>query len=103
LAWADGRRDAVVGAEDDGEEGRETVRKHDELRDPTSCLNKAGMDELIFVLRTKDEDAPGTIRDWVARRIRSGKNKHGDAKIVEALGCALAMERERRTMAEVKP
>lgn len=66
-----------------------------ELADPKSCLSKARDDQMIFVLIETDEDAPGAIRDWIARRIRSGKNKPGDAKLIEAEACATAMERRR--------
>lgn len=68
------------------------MKKSDELNDPQSCLNKAGDDDWIFVLIPEDEDAPDTIRDWIARRIRRGKNKAGDAKLVNAERCARAME-----------
>lgn len=70
------------------------MRKRDELTDPNSCLSKARDDEMIFVLLAHDEDAPDTIRDWVARRIRRGKNQPGDAKMQEALRCAATMGAE---------
>ena len=72
------------------------MRKRDELADPKSCLNKARDEEMLFVLLGRDADAPDTIRDWIRRRIAKGKNKLSDAKIQEALECALTMERERR-------
>jgi hypothetical protein len=72
------------------------MRKKDELTDPNSCLSKARDDEMIFVLLARDEDAPDTIRDWVARRIRRGKNQPGDVKMQEALWCAAIMEVEQR-------
>lgn len=72
------------------------MRKRDELTNPNSCLNKAGDDDMIFVLIPSDEDAPDTIRDWVRRRIRRGKNQPGDPKMVEALENAATMERERQ-------
>lgn len=72
--------------------------KHSEAADPNSCWNKAKDDEIVFVLLERDADAPGTIRDWVARRIRRGKNKPDDAQMIEALECARLMEimREKR-------
>ena len=71
------------------------MKKRDELTCPTSCLNKAGMDEMVFVLRSKDAAAPFVIRAWVQERIRLGKNRATDAKITEALHCAETMEAER--------
>lgn len=63
--------------------------KTKELSDPTSCLNKAKDEHLLFVMNgDTDESAPGSVRDWVRRRISSGKNKITDAKIVEALAWA---------------
>lgn len=40
--------------------------KKNELIEPSSCLNKAGPEEPIFVLRAKDPAAPATIRLWAA-------------------------------------
>jgi hypothetical protein len=68
------------------------MRKRDELTRPNSCLNKARDGEMLFVLLGRDEDAPETIRYWIRRRIRRGKNKPGDPKMVEAELCAQAME-----------
>ncbi len=69
------------------------MRKLDELIH--GCMAKAREDEMTFVLLARDPDAPGTIRDWIARRIASGANKPGDAKLVEAEHCARIMESER--------
>jgi len=71
------------------------VRKIRELQDPKSCLNKAGGYEIIFVLRAKDSCAPDTIRDWIRRRLASGKNIETDAQMIEANACADMMEHER--------
>ena len=71
------------------------MRKVDELTNPNSCMSRAADDEMTFVLLARDESAPGTIRDWVARRIRLGKNKPDDEQIREALECARTMEAER--------
>ena len=70
--------------------------KSDELSNPNSCLNKARDNELLFVLLARDPAAPDTIRHWAHRRISMGKNKYNDPQIVEALGCAELMERERK-------
>jgi hypothetical protein len=69
--------------------------KRDEIEYTESCLNRARDDERIFVLLARDPAAPVAIRAWVAERIRIGKNVLDDAQVVEALDCALRMERER--------
>jgi hypothetical protein len=70
------------------------MRKRDELTVPTSCMNRAKDDEMTFVLLGRDAAAPGTIRAWVAERIRLGKNRWDDAQIREALRCAQTMQDE---------
>lgn len=69
--------------------------KRDEINDSTSCLNRAHDGERIFILLARDVAAPAAIRAWVAERIRLGKNALTDDQIVEALDCALRMDRER--------
>lgn len=59
--------------------------KRDELADPKSCLNRAKMDEMVFVLLGHDIAAGDTIRYWANRRIELGKNKPDDPQIVKAL------------------
>lgn len=68
------------------------MRKIDEIEQPDSCLNRARDKEMLFVLCGDEECAPDTIRDWVERRIRKGKNLPTDAKIIEALLTAKTME-----------
>lgn len=51
-------------------------------------MSRAREDEMTFVLLARDVAAPATIRFWMAERIRLGKNKPGDAQIVEAETCA---------------
>jgi hypothetical protein len=70
--------------------------KSQELTDPTSCMSRAGDDEMTFVLLARDAAAPDTIRFWTGRRIASGKNKENDPQILEALQCAEAMELEQK-------
>jgi len=70
------------------------MRKTDEVTYPTSCLNRAREDEMLFVLLGRDAAAPSTIRHWVDERIRLGKNKANDPQIIEALACALTIESE---------
>lgn len=71
------------------------MKKRDEILDPGSCWNKAGEEEMIFVLRAKDPAAPDTIRAWCLERARRGRNNPSDPKISSALGIADAMEEER--------
>ncbi|HYE19231.1 MAG TPA: hypothetical protein VEA69_12345 [Tepidisphaeraceae bacterium] len=60
------------------------MRKRDELADPNSCMNRAADDEWTFVLLGRDLAAPAAVRAWIDERIRLGKNRPGDAQIVEA-------------------
>lgn len=69
--------------------------KESELKNPSSCLNLAKPGEMLFVLRARDPAAPATIRFWVNERIESGKNKHDDPKMIEALQAAEMMEAQR--------
>jgi hypothetical protein len=71
------------------------VRKIDEITNDASCLKRARMDEMVFVLLGRDKAAPFAIRAWVEERIRLGKNERDDEQIVEALACADTMEAER--------
>jgi hypothetical protein len=70
------------------------MKKYVEIRNTSSCLNRAGLDELIFVLLSRDAAAPATIRFWCAERMRLGKNKSDDLQIIEALATAKMMEAE---------
>lgn len=65
------------------------MRKRDELTDPTSCLNRARDDEMVFTILGRDAAAPAAIR------ARLGKNVAEDWQIRDALLCAAVMERER--------
>lgn len=67
------------------------LKKH-EVMDPKSCLNKAHLDEMVFVLLGRDAAAPAAIRTWCMERVRIGKNQAGDDQIMDALACAEAME-----------
>ncbi len=71
------------------------MRKRDELLRVDSCMSRAGLDEMVFVLRGHDIAASFTIRAWVNERIRLNKNKSTDRQIVEALSCAQIMDDER--------
>jgi hypothetical protein len=74
------------------------------------CYANAEPDEPMFVLRARDEKAPGLVRQWVRTRqifrmkqvgMRMG-SVEPDAKEREALRCADAMEewRAKRERAE---
>lgn len=76
--------------------------KRDEIDDTNSCFNRAGEGERIFILLARDVAAPTAIRAWVAERIRLGKNELTDAQIVEALECAIRMDRERAEIDAVR-
>ena len=71
------------------------MRKAEELSNPNSCLNRAKLTEMMFVLLARDITAPATIREWCRLRCLYGKNTAKDEQIQEALACADAMEKER--------
>jgi hypothetical protein len=68
------------------------VIKRDELKSPTSCLNKAGPEEPVFVLRAKDALAAQTVRHWATM----AHDEHEPAKLQEALKLADEMDAWRR-------
>lgn len=70
------------------------MNKTDELKDPSSCMNKAAPDEMTFVLLARDSAAPAAIRAWCAKRIRQKKNLRNDPQIIEAYSAAVEMERQ---------
>lgn len=72
------------------------MRKREELA-PTSdgCLAKAGEQEMLFVLLSRDAAAPDTILWWCHRRINLGLNKSNDPQIREAMECAKTMRLEK--------
>lgn len=70
------------------------MRKRDAHNDPTSCWNKAQDDEPVFILLARDAAAPAAVRAWIEERIRLGKNKHDDSKIVEAEEWAAQVEHD---------
>ncbi len=72
--------------------------KKEEQDDPKSCFNRALPGERIFVLLSRDPAAPSAIRQWVHDRIRLGKEKWEDPKLVEARACADAMDAEREAV-----
>ena len=60
------------------------MRKREVLSDPSSCLNRARDDEMIFVLLARDESSIDAVRAWIESRIKRGKNIREDAEIVSA-------------------
>ncbi len=78
------------------------MRKRDELTDPAGCMAKARDDEMTFVLLGRDAAAPVAIRAWAMERIRLGKNRPDDPKILEAVECARVMEAERKVQQQAK-
>lgn len=71
--------------------------KKREIEQPNSCLNKARLNERIFVLLERDAAAPHAIRQWCDKRVELGKNKRDDPQIVDALETAELMEREQQS------
>lgn len=69
------------------------MMKKNEAANPESCWNRAGEDELLFVLLGRDKAAADTIRFWAGRRCELGKNKPDDGQIEEALHLADEIER----------
>ena len=69
----------------------------DEIDNPKSCWNKAGIDERLFILLRRDKVAPEVIRYWAYLRVVKGMNKTQDPQIQEALQCAELMEYENGT------
>ena len=72
------------------------MRKKDELSKEHTCMQHAHLNEMTFVLLSRDAAAPIAIRAWVAERLRLGKNVEHDPQIAEALECAATMEAEGR-------
>jgi hypothetical protein len=70
------------------------MKKAEELFSKHSCLNRAGDDEPLFVLRAKDVLAAQTIRLWATMAV--GTN-HNEEQIAEARMLAKQMEDWRQT------
>lgn len=70
------------------------MRKKNELADPTSCLNRARDDEMLFVLLGRDPASVVAVLAWIEERIRIGKNVRNDAQIQEALAWVYLVQRE---------
>lgn len=59
------------------------------VKGKSSCYNKAGADEPIFVLRAQDVLAPSIVREWAARASDRGASS---SKVSGACACAKAMQ-----------
>ena len=70
------------------------MRKIVEINTPSSCLNKAKDDEMLFILLGRDKAAPQAILYWCETRIRMGLNVKDDPQIKEAMRCALEMQHD---------
>lgn len=70
--------------------------KRDEIANPNSCLNKAADDEMLFVLREKDEAMAATIEFWANERLKLGLNWESDSKITEARATAYNLRNKPR-------
>lgn len=62
-----------------------------EKADGRSCWNKAGEDELVFVLLARDPAAGAAIEAWIEARVRLRKNQPGDTQLREAAAVASVM------------
>jgi hypothetical protein len=64
--------------------GDETMTKKENIENRFSCLNKADLDEPIFVLRGQDKLAPVAVRLWaeLAAILNCGKEKVYEAREV---------------------
>ena len=71
------------------------MMKRKEISDPTSCLNHAEEDEIVFVLLARDPAAPLAIRAWIQERLKLDKNDPYDDQISEASECIKEMEKWR--------
>jgi hypothetical protein len=68
------------------------MNKADNLRNPTSCLNKAAADEPLFILRAKDPLAAQAVRHWATM----SDGNHEPEKIAQALKAADEMDAWRK-------
>lgn len=76
--------------------------KQENMLDPHSCLNKAALDEPIFILRANDATSAPTIIAWAARYLHSKggwqqMSMTQRAKYNEALAVAASMDEWRKT------
>lgn len=60
------------------------MKKIAELKNPASDLNKAGDDEVLFVLRGTDPAFPAAVEAWINERVVLGLNDTEDCSLVLA-------------------
>lgn len=77
------------------------MRKHKELSNPKSCLNKANTAEPLFVLLGRDAAAPAAIRAWIAARLELGLNKEGDPQLEGAVRAIELFNEEQKQWREL--
>lgn len=70
------------------------MKKRDELKNRQSCLNKAKMDESLFVILGRDPAAYRTIHFWIRERVKLGLDKPNSPKLIEAAIRAEKMQEE---------
>lgn len=68
-----------------------------EVENPNSCLNRAQLDEPLFVLRANDPLAPKLVREWaeqylIEKRAQGELTTAHREKYNKALFCAQGME-----------
>lgn len=74
------------------------MRKVAEIENPNSCLNRAGADEPLFVLRSTDELASSIVRTWAIMYFKQksahamGMTPKQRAKYEEAMALAAQMD-----------
>lgn len=83
--------------------------KRKEIASHRSCLNRAALDEPVFVLRANDYNAPAVVRVWATAYQSTKIAIHGRlttmqmAKHSEALAISNEMEVWKRERADIKP
>lgn len=75
------------------------MQKAYEVANSTSCLNKALMNEMMFILLARDPAAPAAIDAWILERVKLGLNRMSDDKIKSAIKCKDIMLEERKRIA----
>lgn len=70
------------------------MRKRQEIENPESCLNRAEIDEPLFIIRAKDKVSASAVRTWAEWAQMTGV--HEPEKIQEARAIAEDMENWRR-------
>jgi hypothetical protein len=64
------------------------MKKKAEVNCTDSTLNKAGDEEMLFILRAKDISSPKVILHWIAKNFETASR----SKLQGAFNCALRMK-----------